>query len=623
MNLISEFHHVYWREPLWLLLFFQPFIFILLKKIVERNNLLLFADKNLQPWVVFPKYHAFKNILLSKNTIYLSAWLLFSIAVAGPRTPLTQIDKKHYFGVNIMLVADLSRSMKATDISPNRLRRAKIEIFELLEKAKDHRIGLTVFSARPHLFIPLTSDHDAFKIYLESLEKLDFPTLGSDPVAAIEFAQKELIKTKGKSVIIMLTDGDFPAVTPAQLDKLKRANIPLYILGIGTVEGEAVQLKDGSWLKYNQQPVVSRMNENNLRKLSSQLKGIYSSVYDDDLDWQTIYQNNIARLGSVKNIHDEQRILWRELFPYFLIPSLILFLISLSPYQFKIVTKFILLTSFSLSLVITPGKDANAIEFGQTAEQSAYRAYKKGTYSQAEKLYQKMTGYPSYQGQGNSLYKMGHYNEAIQQFVVAALNARNNSERANSLYNLANSYFRTGNFTMAISTYQDVLRYQPDNKACLQNMKTSEVLKKNIEARIKAKEKIISSSRSGSGPRSASVAEGTEIGENTSVSTGDSTNKLDNDIPLPKIPNLSEDAVKKLLLSGLNNISFADVDSRKSSNNNFQQTENENINLLKAQQQANALDDTQYLLWKRLFEIEEGFPAPVKKPHLLPDLKPW
>jgi len=81
--------------------------------------------------------------------------------------------------------------------------------------------------------------------------------------------------------------------------------------------------------------------------------------------------------------------------------------------------------------------------------------------------------------------------------------------------------------------------------------------------------------------------------------------------------------VKKLLLSGLKNITFADANLGKSANNNFQQTENENINLLNAQQQANALSDTQYLLWKRLFEIEEGFPAPVIEPHLLPDLKPW
>ncbi len=621
MNLLPALHDVYWREPLWLLLIFQPFIFALLKKLSEKNNSSKYADKKLQPWVVFPKHRVLKNILFSKNTLYLSAWLLFAIALAGPRTPLTQTDREELYGVNIMLVVDLSRSMRATDITPNRLRRSKIEIFELLSKANNHRIGLTVFSARPHLFIPLTSDHIAFTSYLDALEKLSFPTLGTNPVSAIELAQKELLKIKGKSAIILLTDGDFPDVSAAQIKSLKRSKIPLYILGVGTVEGEAVQLKDGSWLKYNQMPVISRMNEGNLRKLSNELNGAYTPVYDDGRDWKSLYDDNISQLSSVKSVAANQHILWRELFPYFLIPSLILFLISLNTYQLKVTTKFTLFITFTFLFIFIPDKEALATEFGQSELQAAYQAYINKNYSQAIKHYQNVSGYISYQGQGNSSYKMGDYNEAIQQFVIAALNARNITERANSLYNLANSYFRTGNFTLAISTYQDVLRYQPKNKACIKNIKTSRILKKNIEDRIKAREKLFTSTRSGSGPRSASTAKGTEIGENTSISLGESTNNLNDNIPLPIIPNLTEDAVKKLLLSGLKNISFAATDLKNEKNIQF--NKNLNINLLRAQQQTNALNDKQYLLWNRLFEIEEGFPAPVLKPHTLSDLQPW
>ena len=621
MDLLSALHNVYWREPLWLLLTLQPLIFALLKKLTKKNNSSRYADKKLQPWVIFPKYRIFNKILFSKNTLYLSAWLLFAIALAGPRIPLTQTDREQLYGVNLMLVVDLSRSMRATDITPNRLRRSKIEIFELLSKAKNHRIGLIVFSARPHLFIPLTSDHRAFTSYLDSLEKLSFPTLGTNPVSAIELAQKELVKAKGKSAIILLTDGDFPDVSAAQIKTLKRSKIPLYILGVATVEGEAVQLKDGSWLKYKQMPVISRMNEVNLRKLSKQLNGAYSPVYDDDSDWKSLYNNNIAQLSSIKNVTANQNILWRELFPYFIVPSLILFLISLNTYQLKVTTKSALFITFTFLFIFTPDKEALATEFGQSELQAAYQAYINKNYSQAIKHYQNVSGYISYQGQGNSLYKMGDYNEAIQQFVIAALNARNITERANALYNLANSYFRTGNFTLAISTYQDVLRYQPKNKACMKNIETSMILKKNIEDRIRAREKLFTSTRSGSGPRSASTASGTEIGENTSVSLGESTDKLNENIPLPTIPNLTDDAVKKLLLSGLNNISFAATNLKKGKNIQFNQ--NLNINLLKVQQQTNALNDQQYLLWKRLFEIEEGFPAPVLKPHTLADLQPW
>lgn len=89
MNLISSLQNIYWREPLWLILAFQPFIFLLLKKLIQKNTLSLYVENKLQPWVVFPARHTLTKQLLSKNSAYVFAWLLFSIAIAGPR-----IDRK-------------------------------------------------------------------------------------------------------------------------------------------------------------------------------------------------------------------------------------------------------------------------------------------------------------------------------------------------------------------------------------------------------------------------------------------------------------------------------------------------------------------------------------------------
>jgi len=176
MNFIFDMQNIYWREPLWLLLVLQPVLIILLKKIIRKNNVSLYAEKKLQPWIVFPTRYTFTKQIFSKNFAYLLGWLLFSISLAGPRTPLNHTENEQFLGANIMLLVDLSQSMRAMDVEPNRLRRAKIEIYEFLEKAKDHRVGITVFSARPHLFVPLTFDHVVLKKYLESLDKLSFPT---------------------------------------------------------------------------------------------------------------------------------------------------------------------------------------------------------------------------------------------------------------------------------------------------------------------------------------------------------------------------------------------------------------------------------------------------------------
>ena len=624
MNIFSYFQDIYWREPLWLLLSLQPVIIVLLKNIIKRNNISLYVENKLQPWVVLPSHHIFSKRIFSKNSAYLLAWLLFSIALAGPRTPLSHTDKKQFYGANVMLVVDLSRSMQATDVKPNRLLRAKLEIYEFLEKAKDHRVGINVFSARAHLLAPLTSDHSALQTYIESIDKLTFPTLGSNPVDAILHAQSELKNMPDSSAIVLLTDGDFNVISDKQIEQLKENNIPLYILGVATPEGEAIPLKDGTWLKHEQQYVVSKMNEDRLEHLAKALNGIYSPLYDDSSDWKILYNQGIAKHNRLTNIDAKQKTLWNEAFSWFLIPSIAFFLISLNSYRIQSSKNIIILPLVYLFIFSIPKNDAYAFDINQSNEQSAYRAYIKGEYSKAESDYKNMDdkhAYYSYFGQASSLYKMGHYQEAIHLFTFATLNAENDTQRADALYNLANSHFRTGNFSSAIKTYQDVLRYQPNNKACLKNMETSQTLLANIKQRLNEEQKILAASRQGNGPRSSSVADGTEINENTAVSMGENKNKLDDNIPLPDLPNIDEDTIKKLVLSGLKNIKFADENHDLNQRTSIQSREN--IDIYNAKQKLNVIKDTQYLLWKRLFEIEEGFPAPVEKPRIIPGTKPW
>lgn len=629
MNYLFNLQSIDWREPLWLLIALQPIVVYLIKKLIQQNNLADFADKKLHPWIIFPSGHillsrSILSMVLNKNTAYILAWLLLAVAMAGPRIPLSQNNEK-ILGANIMLVVDLSRSMQATDITPNRLRRVKIEIHEFLEKASGHRIGIMVFSARPHLFVPLTSDHSVLETYLDMLDDLTFPTLGSDPVAAIVLAKKELQTIKGQSAIILITDGDISSSinenSYAQLDSLKQANIPLYVLGAGTVEGEAIQLKDGAWLKHKQQPVITKMQESTLKNLAQRYNGKYSEIYDDDRDWNSLYEQGISRFNSTSNLANKQYILWDEFYIFFLLPALLLFILALTPYRIKALKNYSAIILFSLLISSLPNNDAFAFELTQNTERTAYNAYKNGLYEKADKLYQNISGYKSYLGQGNSLYKMGHYQKAKSQFTQAILNSKTDAQRANALFNLGNAYFRSGDFSSAISSYKDVLRYQPENAASLYNINVSQILKKNIELRLKEKAALFTSSRQGQGPRSASIAAGTEISENTSVSMGESTNKLNKDIPLPDLPNLNDDAIKKLLLSGLENIKLAKNNAQLNIHSDYNL--NMNIDLIKAKQQLDAQTDSQHLLWKRVFEIEEGFPAPVETPHTLPGVNPW
>jgi hypothetical protein len=171
-----------------------------------------------------------------------------------------------------------------------------------------------------------------------------------------------------------------------------------------------------------------------------------------------------------------------------------------------------------------------------------------------------------------------------------------------------------------------VLHYQPENKVSLYNLNVSQILQKNIELRAKENE-WIGALRPGRGVRSASLAEGTEISENASVSLGEdeSANKINNEIPLPDLPDISDDGLQNLITAGLKNIQLAEQNKSTNTIEYLQSDEliDNSIELVKAEQKSTAMTDSQQLLWKRIFEIEEGFPAPVEKPHTLPGVKPW
>ena len=116
------------------------------------------------------------------------------------------------------------------------------------------------------------------------------------------------------------------------------------------------------------------------------------------------------------------------------------------------------------------------------------------------------------------------------------------------------------------------------------------------------------------------MADGTEISENASVSMGDN-NQLNTDIPLPELPNVDNEIIKRLIISGLDNIKFAEQGDLNIKKSRVQQVNN--VDLLNIHKQINNISDSQYLLWKRMFEIEEGFPAPVDERKALPGVMPW
>ncbi|MEE9302165.1 MAG: VWA domain-containing protein, partial [Thiotrichaceae bacterium] len=199
-----------WRQPLWLLVALQPLLLWLVVRWLQQHKEVLFADAHLLPWIQVRQKKTVTEQILSRNSAYGLAWILMALTLAGPRLPDDRLIDHNEINLDVMMVIDLSRSMHATDIQPSRLRRATLEAYEFLSLAKNTRVGIIVYAARAHLFVPLTKDHNALKFYLQDLDSLQLPTKGSNAKAAIQLAKDELQQAEKTNLqaLLWLTDGD-------------------------------------------------------------------------------------------------------------------------------------------------------------------------------------------------------------------------------------------------------------------------------------------------------------------------------------------------------------------------------------------------------------------------------
>ncbi len=627
-SLLVTLQSIQWREPLWMLLAIQPVVLLILRQLGRLRRLSIYADTSLQEWVVVHSGQPWYLHLFSRNTAYIIAWTLFGIAAAGPRIAQETSDDLASGGQDIMVVVDLSLSMQVTDIQPSRLRRARIELDDLLRRAKGNRIGIIVYAAHPHVYVPLSSDYDALRFYLDSLDKLQLPSNGSNTATALALAQKQLEDNKTTKAIILITDGDMYDLTDRQqrsleqqVNELSKREIPLYILATGTEEGDAIPARDGGWLTYQGRPVVSRLHDMKLAELAHRSGGTYSTVRDDNSDWNTLYDNGIAsRTRALEDPGQGSRIIWHELFTLFMVPGILLFWMAIVPYRYRIQAGKLLTLILAVTLLSSINEPLYAGQQTELEEQ-AWQAYRNEQYEKAASLYALLGSYHGYMGEAISHYRLSDYPQAMRLFNQAVLTANNDPQRADAVFNLANSYFRSGDYRTAISLYKDTLLYRPLDKQALYNLQFSQVLQNEISTRLADEQAY--ANRAGRGPRQARLKKDTEIDPAASVSMGEPSEDQDTRPEQPELPDspLDSDVTFETLLErGMEHLRLAEPGE---SETGTQQTSTRKLDINSARLHMQQLQDKPVLLWKRLFEIEEAYPAPRDKPVNLPGVQPW
>jgi Ca-activated chloride channel family protein len=244
------------------------------------------------------------------------------LAAARPRWGV-YFEKVSARGVDLFVVLDVSKSMLAEDVAPNRLGRAKSDILDLLRKLEGDRVGLITFAGAAVVKVPLTTDQGFFRMVLADVDTDSAPrggTLIGDAVRkAIDSMQEDRDRDQ---VIVMITDGEdhdsFPIEAAKQAAERK---IKIITVGLGdTNEGSRIPIRDENgnlvYVKDDQQEVWSIMDERLLKEIALATEGAYVPARTRAYDLGQIYEEHLAGLTR-GDVYAEKRKRYRERFQWF------------------------------------------------------------------------------------------------------------------------------------------------------------------------------------------------------------------------------------------------------------------------------------------------------------------
>jgi Ca-activated chloride channel homolog len=259
---------------------------------------------------------------------------LIIIACANPQIG-TRLEEVKREGVDIIIALDVSNSMRAEDIKPNRLERSKQAISRLIDKLENDRIGLIVFAGQAYVQLPITTDYAAAKLFLQSIETEMVPTQGTCIGCAIDLADQSFTGNDNKhKALIIITDGENHEEDA--VDAAKKANekgIVIHTIGMGSFDGAPLPIyRNGmqvDFLKDHEgNTVITKLDPLTLERVAAEGKGVFIQASNNDDGLSTIL-TQVNKMEK-KSFGTKQFTGYEDRFQYFLAAGLFLLLIEYS-----------------------------------------------------------------------------------------------------------------------------------------------------------------------------------------------------------------------------------------------------------------------------------------------------
>lgn len=312
------------------LLYLIPIIILLVWFSIRKQNQLLakFANLKLHK-ILFPLRSRTK--IFVKNSLVIFSVILLILALANPQIG-SKVEEVKQVGIDVYILLDVSLSMKAEDIKPSRLEKAKHEISKLIQNLRGDRIGLIVFSGKAFIQFPLTTDYSAANLFLSAVSVKSVPQPGTAIGPAVKLALNSFKKDEEtQKAIVVITDGeDHEGDLDAVIEETNNIGVKLYTIGLGSPQGVPIPLYNASGRQIgykkdrNGNVVLTKLDEQTLQDLADKANGKYYRGSNSEDELELIY-DDLASLegseyGATKITEYEDR------YYYFLIPAIFLLL---------------------------------------------------------------------------------------------------------------------------------------------------------------------------------------------------------------------------------------------------------------------------------------------------------
>jgi Ca-activated chloride channel family protein len=444
--------------------------FILMYLIITKQSKIgsYFSKNALEKLSVSNQYFSNK----ARNITLFLSLIFMIIALARPVTNEKINDVKSELNA-VVIAIDVSKSMNAIDIYPNRLEFAKTKLLNIIDTSKTEAIGVILFAKSAFLLSAVTQDFTSLKLLINNLNTgINFDN-GTNIFSTLETTQKLLKDYKSKN-LILLTDGADNTDFKNEIEFANKNNINIYTLALGTTQGSVIKQEDGNYLTDSKGNIVNVKLNENIKELSLKTNGGYInfSLNNDDIN---LILNDINSKSKKEIFDDKKYKTYTELFYYPLAIGIFLLLLAFSSFPTFTKNKLSSIVLIYLFSFVNTNLNASSILDFNTIKE-ATQAYETKDYNKASNKFEKLDSdeYRDY-NLANSFYKTNDFDKAIN--LYENIKSSNNDLEFKRLHNLGNSYAKKNDFQNAITNYENALKLKND-KETKENL---ELLKKALE----------------------------------------------------------------------------------------------------------------------------------------------